>query len=82
MTVRLSDAGTILLIDDCPADDADHLLRLLVEEPEAAIDWSTCRSAHTAVIQVMLASGRKPTGKPGKNFLKTLIGPALGRARP
>jgi hypothetical protein len=82
MTVRRADDGTIWLVDDCPAGDAEMLLQHLLEGLEAPIDWSLCRTAHTAVIQVLLAAGRSPVGAPKGTFLSELIGPALKRFRP
>lgn len=82
MTVRRSDDGSIWLVEDCPAEDADLLLQYLTENPEAAMDWSLCRAAHTAVIQVLLAAGRLPAGAPKGTFLRELIGPAIERSRP
>jgi hypothetical protein len=79
MTVRLAEDGTILLIGDCSAEDADSLLQYLLDQADAAIDWSACRTAHTSVIQVVLASGRKPIGYPAGTFLNTLISPAFNR---
>jgi hypothetical protein len=79
MTVQLADDGTILLLDDCPAEDADMLLQLILSTPDAAMDWRACRSAHTAVIQVLLASGCIPIGPPQGGFLSTMIAPALAR---
>jgi hypothetical protein len=79
MSVRLADDGTIWLVGDCSAQDADPLLQYLLGRADAAIDWSTCDAAHTAVIQVVLASGRKPIGQPRGTFLKTLISPVFNR---
>jgi hypothetical protein len=79
MTVRLADDGTIWLVGDCSAEDADPLLQYLLGQPGAAIDWSACHAAHTSIIQVVLASGRKPIGRPTGTFLKNLISPALNR---
>ena len=81
MTVRLADDGTIWLVDDCPAEDADLLLQHLLQRAEAPIDWSLCRNVHTAVAQVLLAGGRHPTGAPRGTFLREMIGPALQRAQ-
>jgi hypothetical protein len=81
MTVRRADDGTVLLIDDCPAEDADVLLQFLLEYPEAAMDWTLCRVAHTAVIQVLLAAGRVPAGAPKGTFLRQLIGPAIEQSQ-
>ena len=79
MTVRLADDGTIWLVGDCSADDADPLLQYLLDGTDAAIDWSECRTAHTSIIQVMLASGRRPVGHPVGAFLQTLISAAFDR---
>lgn len=79
MTVRRTDDGTIWLVDDCPAEDADLLLQCLVEHAEAPVDWSRCRNAHTAVIQVLLAARRLPAGAPNGTFLREMICPAFGR---
>ncbi len=81
MTIQLSDAGEVLLVDDCRLEDADILLQRLLEHPHVALDWSRCTSAHTAVIQVLLAAGRVPAGVPMNAFLQAMVGPALGRAR-
>jgi hypothetical protein len=81
MTVGITDNGTIRLIDDCPAQDAELLLSRLLAGSETSIDWGSCRSAHTAVIQVLLASRHALTGQPQGAFLKTMVRPALDRAR-
>ena len=81
MTVQVTDDGTIRLIDDCPVEDADLLLSHLLAGSETSIDWGSCRSAHTAVIQVLLAARSVPTGQPQGTLLKTLVGPAIDRAR-
>ena len=64
MTVRRSDNGTIVLDGACPVEDAEGLLQLLQAKPTAGIDWTQCRQLHTAVFQVILASGaaRWPCG--------------------
>jgi hypothetical protein len=80
VTVRRDDDGTVWLVDDCLAEDADLLLQHLLDRAEAPIDWSLCRSAHTAVVQVLLAARRLPVGEPKGSFLKEVIGPALSRA--
>jgi hypothetical protein len=81
MTVRRAHDGIIWLVDDCPAEDADLLLQYLLEQDEAPVDWSLCRNAHTAVIQVLLAAGRLPAGAPKGTFLREMICPALGRVQ-
>jgi hypothetical protein len=80
MTVQLGEGGEVFLAGDCPVEDADILLQKLFEHPNVALDWSRCTSAHTAVIQVLLAGGRVPAGVPMNAFLQTMVGPALRRA--
>ncbi len=81
MTVQLAESGTIVLIDNCLAEEADLLLQQLLERPDAPIDWESCTGAHTSIIQVLLAAGRVPTGTPKEGFLQMMIGPALDRAQ-
>jgi hypothetical protein len=81
MTIRRADDGTIWLVDECPAEDADLLLQYLLERQAAPMDWSLCLQAHTAVVQVLVANGRCPAGTPKGIFLKDVIGPALGGPR-
>lgn len=80
MTVRLDDDGTIHLVNDCPAEDAENLLQFLLAHPDSPIDWNLCRTAHTSVIQVLLAGARAPAGSPEDAFLGNLIGSALARS--
>jgi hypothetical protein len=80
MTVERDD-GTIRLRGSCPAEDADLLLSHLLSDPTAIINWDFCQSAHTSVVQILLAHGRRPAGEPAGTFLKTMIGPAFDRNR-
>lgn len=68
MTVSLGTGGDIRVSGAVPAADAEVLLRLLLENREAAIDWRDCDACHTAVLQVIVAARR------------TLIGPPKGAA--
>jgi hypothetical protein len=79
MTVRMQQ-GAIVLGGHCPSGDAEHLLQLLLTEPAAFVDWRTCESAHTAVIQVLLAAKRDILGPPSSAEL-ALIVPFLTRGR-
>ena len=65
MTVRSTDNGTLVLEGVCPVEDAEVLLQLLQTMPTAALDWTPCRQLHTAVLQVVLASGLVPLGPCG-----------------
>lgn len=79
MTVRM-DQGVIFLEGHCPSGDAEDLLQILLTDPAAPIDWRTCESAHTAVVQVLLAARRDIAGPPVGAIL-ALIAPALARRR-
>jgi hypothetical protein len=77
MTVALSDDGAVRLEGDCPIDDAEALLRYLVETPGATIDWRDCERVHTAIVGVLLASGAPLRGPPAGAFLREWIAPSL-----
>ena len=77
MTVRVSTDGTIELGGICPIEDAETLQRHLLDMPGAVVDWRACVQAHTAVIQVLVASRAKLTGPPAGEFLRTRLDPLL-----
>jgi hypothetical protein len=79
MTVGVLDDGTVFLEGACPSEDAEQLLQLLLTSSGAAVDWSACDSAHTAVLQVLLAV--KPTlrGRPRNAFLAGQVAPCLAK---
>lgn len=77
MTIRRSDAGTIVLEGTCAVEDAELLLQLLETTPFAAVDWTACRQIHTAVLQVVLASGIVPSGPCGDIWVEQWLAPAL-----
>ena len=80
MTVRAGEDGAIELADSCPAEDAERLLRLLLEAPGASVDWRSCDDAHGAVVQVLLASGAPVRGPPRGLFLSRFVAPLLLQA--
>lgn len=82
MTVELQADETIVLAGICPSDDAEVLLQLLVASPAARIDWRGCESAHTAVIQVLLAAKPRLLGPPNGVFLRERVEPLLARTSP
>jgi hypothetical protein len=79
MTVALAEPGVVTLSGDCPADEAEVLLRLLLDDAEAVVDWRDCAFAHTAVVQVLIAARRTLRGPPKQNLLALMVEPALKR---
>lgn len=78
MTVRLGDIGIVILEGACDVEDAEPLLRLLQQaNPAPAVDWTTCSHIHTAVVQVILASGIAPVGTCGDAWVSQWLAPEL-----
>jgi hypothetical protein len=76
MSVRL--AGEVVVLEgDCPVDEAESLLELLLANPGASVDWSACGQLHTAVVQVLLAVRPPMEGEPGNPFLRRWIAPII-----
>lgn len=69
MTVRSADNGMLVLEGECPVEDAEALLQQLQSRPTATMDWTRCSCLHTAVLQVVLASGERPAGPCGDPFV-------------
>jgi hypothetical protein len=80
LTVRMAGPDMIELEGACPLEDAEILLQLLLEHQLAAVDWRKCQQAHTAVVQVLLASERALRGPAAGPFLTKYIEAALGSA--
>jgi hypothetical protein len=79
MTVRMAADGRIELTGLCPSDDAEPLLRFLLADPGASVDWRDCQGAHTAVVQVLMAVKPKLLGPPADARLKDWVAPAVAR---
>jgi len=77
MTVRRSKDGTIVLEGVCPVEDAEPLLQMLQNMPTAGIDWTQCNQLHTAVLQIILASGTPSIGPCGDAWVAQWLGPEL-----
>ena len=77
MTIRLSAPGIIELVDACPSEDAEVLLRHLLNHPAATVNWQACDAAHTAVIQVLLLARPTLQGAPRGAALRDWIYPLL-----
>jgi hypothetical protein len=82
MTVAITANGAIELSGACPVEDAEELLQRLLARPNATVDWRSCESAHTAVIQVLLVAKSVPLGPPKNPFLRDHVEPQLRRAAP
>ena len=79
MTVRRGDNGSIVLDGVCPVEDAEPLLQMLQSMPAAQVDLRPCRHLHTAVLQLVLASGRAPIGPCGDTWIAQWLVPKLPR---
>jgi hypothetical protein len=79
MTVRRDDKGAIMLDGVCPVEDAEPLLQMLQTMPAVEIDWRQCGQLHTAVFQLVLASGRAPIGPCGDAWVAQWLVPKLLR---
>ena len=77
MTVRRGDNGVIVLEGVCPVEDAEPLLQMLQAMPSADIDWRGCHQLHTAVLQLVLASGRIPISRCGDAWVAQWLAPKL-----
>lgn len=72
MSVR-ADGQTIYLEGRCRLEDAEALLSALLQVPDRPIDVSAAEILHTAVIQVVLASGRRVEGEWNNSFLGKFV---------
>jgi hypothetical protein len=76
VTVRAFPDG-IALEGNCPAEDAEALLGLLIENAGSMVDLAECGSVHTAVAQVLLAARPAIRGVPADPLLADWILPQL-----
>ena len=77
MTILRSDDGTVVLDGVCAVEDAEPLLQRLQATPAASVDWTQCRQLHTAVLQVIMASGGSPMGPCGDVWVEQWLAPKL-----
>ncbi len=78
MTIRQDEDGTIVLLDACPAEEAELLLERLLSTPTPALDWTGATGIHTAVLQVVLAAGLVPAGPCGDKLIAGWLDPIPG----
>ena len=79
MTVRRNDNGVLVLEGTCPVVDVEGLLVVLKVKPTAVLDWAQCHQVHTAVFQVILASGRPAVGSCGWSWWAQWLAPKLAQ---
>lgn len=48
----------VVLTGNCGAEDAEALQTWLVANPRGVVDLEACEHLHTALVQVLVASGR------------------------
>jgi hypothetical protein len=77
LTIRRSDDGIVVLDGVCAVEDAESLLQMLQATPAALVDWTHCRQLHTAVLQVIMASGGSPIGPCGDLWVQQWLAPKL-----
>ena len=82
MTVRRGDTGIVILEGACAVEDAEPVLQMLQAAPTPAVDWTTCSHLHTAVVQVILASGAALTGPCGDKWVQNWVAPELPQKGP
>lgn len=79
MTVDTSGFDAIHLSGDCGLEDAEPLLRALLAAPTRPVNWTRATSAHTAIIQVLIALEPAVDGPPASLYLRKWIHPLLKR---
>jgi hypothetical protein len=77
MTVHLTPEGVIALRGECPSEDAEILLQHLTGGSGPVVDWRECDRAHSAVVQLLMASGVELVGPPRGAFLRDMVEPAI-----
>lgn len=77
MTVR-EDAEVIRLEGICRVEEAEPLTALL-QAKVRPVDFSQCRQAHSAILQVVLAFAAPVAGHPAAPLLRALLQSVSGR---
>lgn len=70
--IRL-DGATIHLEGACPVEEAERLLELMQTDSPTGLDLGGCRSVHTAVLQLLLASPLPIRVPPADGLLAALL---------
>jgi hypothetical protein len=69
--------GTIDLNGFCPIDDAEHLLKVLEDNPGAPVKLERCVHMHSALLQILLQYRVKVVGEAYTPFVWKWIVPLL-----
>jgi hypothetical protein len=75
MTVRIAPDGSVVLQGICGSEDAEALLQQLLANPVTNVDWRACETAHTAVVQVLMAARPILVGPPLSVQLRNWVQP-------
>lgn len=80
MSVRVAD-GIIFIEGRCRIEEAEPLLGYLLEDADRRVDLSACDALHSAVVQILMATKPRITGKPVDPFLCAYVVPLLETER-
>lgn len=81
MSVAFAD-GVIRMVGDCPVEDAETLLLLLLAQQGAPVDLSGCGTIHAALLQILLAARPAVSGTPADCFVRDRVLPLLKHSEP
>jgi hypothetical protein len=70
---RGEDGAAIILLGNCPVEEAEPLLQLLQATPASYLDWRQCTHLHTAVLQVILAARPQLVGPCGDAWVQRWV---------
>ena len=79
MSVR-REGDAVGLMGDCPVEDAEALMTLLLASPGCPVDLAAAGALHAAVVQVLLALRPALLNQPQDEFTRNWVLPALRRA--
>ncbi len=71
--------GAVVLEGHCGLEEAEALTQLLLQHPNADIDWGRLQSAHTAIIQILVVAKRTMRGLPQHDLLREHVAAVLDR---
>ncbi|MDO9440349.1 MAG: hypothetical protein Q7T73_05615 [Beijerinckiaceae bacterium] len=75
------EGDTISLVGACGVEEAERLVSLLQDHPDAVVDLSASGQVHTALWQALLALAPAISGEPGAAFARQWLAPLLSSRR-